>query len=119
MDKNGHQWISGTQDFFLLGTVYTHLPTRHEHILLWECQLMYCLHGCFHRYSRIFICVVHYYPISLIFKETVESYKILLILPSVAETHPKMYLSKCNSQFSINIPAGGKISSPENNNSLL
>ena len=80
---------SGTQDF-LLGTVYTHLPTRHEHILLWECQLMYCLHGCFHRYSRIFICVVHYYPVSLIFKETVESYKILLILLLVAETHQKM-----------------------------
>ena len=45
---------------------------------------------------------------SLRFKGVVSSYQIGLILPSVAETQPKMYQSRCNLQFSICRHAGGK-----------
>ena len=46
-------------------------------------------------------------------KGVVSSYQIELILPSVAETYPKMYPSQCNLQFSICRLAGGKVLSLE------
>ena len=52
-------------------------------------------------------------------KGVVSSDQIGLILPSVAETHPKMYPSRCNFQFSICTHAGGMILSPENHQSLF
>ena len=52
-------------------------------------------------------------------KGVVSSYQISLVLPSVGETHPKMYQSRCNLQFSIYWYAGGKILSFENRYSLL
>ena len=52
-------------------------------------------------------------------KGVVSSYQISLVLPSVAETHPKMYQSWCNLQFSICWHAGGKVLSFGNRNSSL
>ena len=52
-------------------------------------------------------------------KGVVSSYQIGLILPSVAETHPKIYPSRCNLQFSICRHAGGKVSSLGNHHSLF
>ena len=52
-------------------------------------------------------------------KGGVSSYQISLVLPSVAETHPKMYQSRCNLHFSVCRQPGGKILSLENHQSLL
>ena len=52
-------------------------------------------------------------------QKVVSSYQIKLILPSVAETHPKMFPSRCNFQFSICRLAGGKVLSLKNYHSLI
>ena len=61
----------------------------------------------------------HILQLILYDKGVVSSYQIRLGLPSVAETHPKMYLSRCNLQFSICWHAGGKVLSFEYRYSLL
>ena len=53
------------------------------------------------------------------YKGVVSYYQIGLILPSVAEIHPKIDPSRCNLQFSICRHAGGKVLSLENQHSLF
>ena len=52
-------------------------------------------------------------------KGVVASYQIRLILPSVAQTHPKMYPSRCNLQYSICRHAVRKVLSLEYHHSLF
>ena len=52
-------------------------------------------------------------------KGVVSCYQIGLILPSVAETHKKIYPSRCYLQFSISRHARGKVLSLENHHSLF
>ena len=52
-------------------------------------------------------------------KGVVASYQIRLNLPSVAQTHPKMYLSRCNLQYSICRHAVRKVLSLEYHHSLF
>ena len=59
------------------------------------------------------------WPHFFIFKGVVSSYQIGLILPSVAETQPKMYQSRCNLQFSICRHTEGKVISIENHHNLF
>ena len=59
-----------------------------------------------------------HYTTMQICKGVVSSYKIGLILPSVAETHPKIYPSRCNLEFSIIRHARGKVLSLANHHSL-
>ena len=55
----------------------------------------------------------------IMLKGVVPSYQIWLILPSVAETHPKIHPSRCNLKFSICRHAGGMVSSLGNHHSLF
>ena len=52
-------------------------------------------------------------------KGVVSSYQIKLILPSVAENHPKIYPSQCNLLFSICRHARGNIVSLKNHHRLF